>query len=90
LDEALIVTPQPGVDMVKLDDALKALAEFDTRKAKVVELRFFGGLTETETAEVLQVSRETVKRDWRVAKLWLLGEMTDGADRYEAGTMAAD
>jgi RNA polymerase sigma factor (TIGR02999 family) len=90
LDEALVVSPAPGLDIVKLDDALNALADFDLRKAKVVELRFFGGLSENETAEVLEVSRETVKRDWRVAKMWLLCEMTDGAGRHETGTLAGD
>jgi RNA polymerase sigma factor (TIGR02999 family) len=88
LDEALLVPTKPEVDMVRLDEALKTLADFDPRKARVVELRFFGGLTERETAEVLKVSRETVKRDWKMAKLWLLAEMTDGARRHEAKTLA--
>ena len=90
LDEALVVPAESGLDMVQLDDALNALADFDARKARVVELRFFGGLTETETAEVLEVSRETVKRDWRVAKMWLLCEMTDGANKHETRTLAGD
>ncbi len=89
-DEALAIAPQPAMDLVRLDDALKALAEFDTRKAKVVELRFFGGLAEHEVAEVLEVSRETVKRDWRLAKMWLLCEMTDGASERETGTLAGN
>jgi RNA polymerase sigma-70 factor (ECF subfamily) len=76
LDQALFVSPEQHPDLVKLDDALKALAEFDPRQAKIVELRFFGGLDLDETAEVLQVSRDTVKRDWRLAKVWLLCEMT--------------
>ena len=75
LDEALIVSPEPDEDIVELDEALKALAEFDPRKERVVELRFFGGLTVKETAEVLGVSSETVLRDWRLAKLWLLREL---------------
>ena len=65
-----------------LDDALKALAVVDGRKSKVVELRFFGGLSVEETAEVLKVSPDTVARDWRLAKAWLLREMggkTDGS-----------
>ena len=66
------------MDIARLDAALDALPEFDPRKARVVELRFFGGLTEQEAAEVLKVSRETVKRDRRVAKMWLLCEMSDG------------
>ncbi len=76
LDEALCVSPQPDRNLVKLDDALAALASFDPRKAKVVELRFFGGLDLDETAQVLNVSRDTVKREWRLAKVWLLCEMT--------------
>ena len=59
-------------DVVALDDALEALAQVDERQSRVVELRFFGGLSLEETAEVLNVSRETVKRDWKVAKMWLL------------------
>jgi RNA polymerase sigma factor (sigma-70 family) len=63
---------------VSLDDALKALAGVDPRKSQVVELRFFGGLSVEETAEVLKVSTDTVLRDWRLAKLWLLREMSHG------------
>jgi RNA polymerase sigma-70 factor (ECF subfamily) len=76
LDEALLISPDTDPDLVKLDDALKALEEFDPRKARVVELRFFGGLDLDETAEVLNVSRDTVKRDWRLAKVWMFCEMT--------------
>jgi len=75
LDAELLMSPDPDPDLVKLDDALNALSEFDPRKAKVVELRFFGGLSLSETAEVLKVSRNTVKRDWGMAKAWLLGEL---------------
>ena len=64
-------------DLVKLDDALNALSAFDPRKAKVVELRFFGGLSERETAEALDVSLNTVKRDWELAKVWLHCELKD-------------
>ena len=64
-------------NILKLDDALSALADFDSRKAKVVELRFFGGLSVEETAEVLGVSPDTVRRDWRLAKVWLLCELKD-------------
>jgi RNA polymerase sigma factor (TIGR02999 family) len=64
-----------GADLVALDDALRALAAFDPRKSRVVELRFFGGLTVEETASALDVSAETVARDWRFAKVWLLREM---------------
>ena len=69
---------EPDQDFVALDDALTALAAFDARKSQVVEMRFFGGLTLEETAEALKVSRDTVKRDWRMAKLWLLREMRGG------------
>jgi RNA polymerase sigma factor (TIGR02999 family) len=75
-DESLYVTGGPAADLVALDDALKGLAEFDPRKSDVVELRFFGGLSVKETSEVLRVSEETVKRDWRLAKLYLLREMS--------------
>ncbi len=75
LDEALIVPCEPGDDLVALDEALNALAAVDVRKSQVVEMRFFGGLDIDETAEALHVSRDTVKRDWRVAKLWLLREL---------------
>ena len=75
-DEALLVSPEPGPDLVALDDALVALAVKDARKCRVVELRFFGGLNVEETAEVLKVSIETVHRDWRLAKAWLAREMS--------------
>jgi RNA polymerase sigma factor (TIGR02999 family) len=75
LDEALVVSSEPRADLVALDDALKALAAFDERKSRVIELRFFGGLSVEETAEVLKVSPETVMRDWRLAKVWLLREL---------------
>lgn len=75
LDEALVVPTGPSDDLVALDEALTALAAVDTRKSQVVEMRFFGGLTIEETAEALQVSTDTVKRDWRMAKLWLLREL---------------
>ena len=75
LDEALVVSKQPSQDLVALDDALGALAAVDPRKAQVVEMRFFGGLSVEETAEALQVSTGTVMRDWRLAKVWLLREL---------------
>jgi RNA polymerase sigma factor (TIGR02999 family) len=74
-DEGLIASPDPALDIVALDRALEALAQVDVRKSRVVELRFFGGLTVEEAAEVLNVSPDTVKRDWRLAKLWLLREL---------------
>jgi RNA polymerase sigma factor (TIGR02999 family) len=75
LDESLIGAPQQGADIIALDDALNALAVVDPRKSQVVELRFFGGLSVEETAEALHVSDRTVKRDWTMAKLWLLKEL---------------
>lgn len=81
LDEALIIPPEPAADLVALDDALRTLAELDQRKSQVVEMRFFGGLSLDETAEALHVSRDTVKRDWKMAKLWLLRELRGGAAR---------
>jgi RNA polymerase sigma-70 factor, ECF subfamily len=76
LDEAPSVCHEPDTNLLALDDALKALAAVDERKSKVVELRFFGGLRIEETAEVLRVSTETVVRDWKLAKVWLLREMS--------------
>ena len=67
-------------DLIMLDDALQALARMDARKAQVVELRFFGGLSVEETAEVLKVSPITVMRDWSTARAWLYHEMKDGHD----------
>jgi len=78
LDEAPSVCHEPDANLVALDDALKALAAVDGRKSKVVELRFFGGLSVEETAEVLRVSADTVVRDWRLAKVWLLRELSGG------------
>ena len=77
LTEALEVADCPPTDVVALNDALEALADVDERKSRVVELRFFGGLSVEETAEVLNVSRETVKRDWKFAKMWLLRHLRE-------------
>jgi RNA polymerase sigma factor (TIGR02999 family) len=79
LDEAPEVGSMPHREMIAVDDALNALAQVDERKSKVVELRFFGGLSVEETAEVLKVSPDTVARDWRLAKAWLLREMSGDA-----------
>ncbi|HVO80407.1 MAG TPA: sigma-70 family RNA polymerase sigma factor [Terriglobales bacterium] len=78
LDEALVVGPEPDRELVELDEALKKLALVDERKSRVVELRFFGGLDVRETAEVLKVSPETVMRDWKLAKVWLVRELRRG------------
>ena len=76
LDEAEFVADDKGTDMVAIDDALTALAKLDARQSRVVELRFFGGLSIEETAEVLQVSAATVRRDWSLARAWLRRELT--------------
>src|SRR5262249_44035585 len=75
LDEALVFSPEQSIEFLRIDESLNRLAEIDPRQAKIVELRFFAGLTVEETAEVLQVSPKTVKRDWSIAKAWLHGEL---------------
>jgi RNA polymerase sigma factor (TIGR02999 family) len=79
LSEAAEAAGEQRADLVALDDALHALAAFDARKSRVVEMRFFGGLSVDETAEALHVSVETVMRDWRLAKVWLLRELQRGS-----------
>jgi RNA polymerase sigma-70 factor (ECF subfamily) len=81
LDEALLLADAPDEDLVELDDALNALADVDPRKSRAIELRFFGGLSIEETALVLEVSPETVKRDSRLAKAWLLRWLTEHGTR---------
>lgn len=76
LDQALLMAKTRGVELLALDEALDALARLDCRKSRVVELRYFGGLNIDEVAEVLEVSVDTVKRDWRMARAWLLAELT--------------
>jgi len=76
LDDELIVSEQRSADVVALDDALQSLAGFDQRKSQIVELRFFGGLSIEETAEVLKISPGTVMRDWTLAKAWLRREIS--------------
>jgi RNA polymerase sigma-70 factor (ECF subfamily) len=76
LDEALLVSKEPTRDLVALDAALDGLAALDPRRSQVVEMRYFGGLSVKETAEALHVSADTVMRDWRLAKVWLLRELS--------------
>lgn len=76
LSAAAHVPQERGADIVALDEALEALAAYSERRSRVVELRFFGGLTNEETAEVLKVSPETVSRDWRLARAWLYRELS--------------
>lgn len=83
VDEERLMSNGRDIDLVALDDALKALAEVDERKSRIVELRFFGGLSVAETAEVLNVSQETIARDWRLARAWLLREMSGGRGLHQ-------
>src|SRR6187397_2006543 len=76
LDDAVAAATEPGMNFVALDDALQDLARLDARKSRVVELRFFGGLSVAETADALDISPETVMRDWRFAKVWLLRQIS--------------
>ena len=76
LDDALLAAPERGTNFVALDDALQDLARLDARKSRVIELRFFGGLSIAETADALDISPETVMRDWRFAKVWLLRQIS--------------
>jgi RNA polymerase sigma-70 factor (ECF subfamily) len=80
LDEIVVGAETCRVDVLALDGALASLFKFDSRKARVVELRYFGGLSVEETAEVLKISPENAKRDWKMAKAWLLGELTGERD----------
>jgi RNA polymerase sigma factor (TIGR02999 family) len=81
MDDVQLGTPSRGTDVLALDEALESLSRLDGRKARVIELRYFGGLSVEETAEVLGVSPETAKRDWKMAKAWLFGELTSSKDR---------
>jgi RNA polymerase sigma factor (TIGR02999 family) len=76
LEEAAVVADERGTDLIALDDALQSLAEIDRRKERVVELRFFGGLSVEETAEALKVSPRTVMREWELARAWLYRELS--------------
>jgi RNA polymerase sigma factor (TIGR02999 family) len=88
LDYAVVVNGDQSAELVALDDAMNALARLDPRKVQIIEMRFFGGLTVEEAAEVLKVSPATVRRDWSIAKLWLYrelrGEKGDGLTSVEA------
>ena len=88
LDDGLIAAFEDAVDLVALNDALGRLAELDTQRAQVVELRFFGGLTIDEVAAVLEVSSRTVERQWRYARAWLFRELSDGMSRPGGPAMA--
>jgi RNA polymerase sigma factor (sigma-70 family) len=79
VDEVVLISGEKSADLVALDEALVSLAKLDARQSRVVELRFFGGLSVEETAEVLQVSESTVKREWSLARAWLRREMMQGS-----------
>ena len=87
LDAAVIVAPERSLDVMALDDALSQLTELDELQARIVEMRFFGGLSVEEIGEVLGISRSTVKREWNVAKAWLSRQMKRGS-HGEAPAMA--
>ena len=87
LEEAAEVSDERGAELIAVDEALESLAAFDERKGRVVELRFYGGLNVEETAAVLGISPESVQRDWRLARLWLLRELSR-EDPHVPGTMA--
>jgi RNA polymerase sigma-70 factor, ECF subfamily len=76
LDEIPDIASSRGDEFIAVDDALTQLAEFDPRKARVIELRFFGGLSVEETAEILKISPQSVMRDWKLAKAWLMRELS--------------
>jgi RNA polymerase sigma-70 factor (ECF subfamily) len=80
LDDALLGVQARGIEILALDEALASLSKIDARKGRVVELRYFGGLSVEETAEVMGVSPETVKRDWKMAKAWLFSALTGEKD----------
>ena len=79
LDEAASVTPEQSLQLVRLDEALKSLAEMDPRRSQVVELRYFGGLNNEEIADVLKISENTVTRDWNMARAWLHQQLSGSA-----------
>ena len=87
LDQLPAPESEPSGELIALDDALIGLANFDPRRANIVELRIFGGLTVEETAEALDLSPESVKRDWRLAKAWLLRKLS-GGEADPAGEIA--
>ncbi len=89
LEDALIVSTERATELLVLDDALNSLEKFDTRKSRIAELRYFGGLSVEETAAVLKVSPTTILREWRLTKAWLHHEMSKGSND-DPGTMATN
>ena len=86
LEESLVVSPESGIDLLALDEALKGLAVLNQRQSQVVELRYFGGLNEAEVAEVLKVSPRTVRHDWSMARVWLYRELSSGTSDVAFGS----
>ena len=86
LEESLAVSPESGIDLLSLDEALKGLAVLNQRQSQVVELRYFGGLNEAEVAEVLKVSPRTVRHDWSMARAWLYRELSGGTSDVGLGS----
>jgi RNA polymerase sigma factor (TIGR02999 family) len=84
LDDVLVGARERGIEVLALNDALESLSKIEARKSRVVELRYFGGLTVEEAAEVLGISPETAKRDWKMARAWLLVQLSGKHDRIEA------
>jgi RNA polymerase sigma factor (TIGR02999 family) len=80
LDESVALPKKPNLDLIALDDAMKRLAVLDARQCHIVELRFFGGLSIDETAEVINISPSTTKREWATARVWLYRAMSEGAE----------
>jgi DNA-directed RNA polymerase specialized sigma24 family protein len=89
LEEACMLPNEPDANLVALDEALFALSEFDLRKSQVVDLRYFGGLSVEETAAVLNLSPDTVLRDWQFAKAWLLRHLRRGNDQRDSKAKVA-
>jgi RNA polymerase sigma-70 factor, ECF subfamily len=83
LDQGMVISRQPAVDVIAIDEALTKLARIDKRKARIVELRFFGGLEVEETAAFLEISETTVMREWKLAKAWLHREMSNEPGRWQ-------
>lgn len=87
LEEAVLGTRARGIEVLALDEALGSLSKVDPRKARVVELRYFGGLTIEETANILQISSETVMRDWKMAKSWLFRELAESGSGHPTSSI---
>ncbi|HKD06015.1 MAG TPA: sigma-70 family RNA polymerase sigma factor [Bryobacteraceae bacterium] len=85
LDEVAIVSAQKGEDLIAMDDALTRLAAIDPRRARMIELRFFGGLSVEETAQALKISVQSVHRDWQLARAWLLQDLRRGVEKASSG-----